>query len=103
MIIKYISNDGTEFDNEEACSSYELEKQLSFITMYDRERNPVSSPYNCRFVNLIDENSVSSFRNVLLERGLVIDGLKKPGVYMWSYDTKWLNLDEVMIDIRGGK
>lgn len=103
MIIKYISNDGTEFDNEEACSSYELEKQLSFITMYDRERNPIHNVYHCRFVKLINETCVSTFEEVLKIRDLNTYGLDKPGVYMWASDGEWVNLDEVMIAIRGGK
>ena len=103
MIIKYIANDGTEFDNEETCRAYEFEKQLSCITMYDCERNPIRDVYHCRFVKLINETCVSTFEEVLKIRGLITYGLDKPGVYMWTCDGEWINLDEVIIDIRGGK
>lgn len=100
----YIADDGKEFDDYDDCMDHERELEKSKIAMYDRDRNRITDFDACIYVNLITGSDVDTFIWLCASEACTAHGINKPGIYMWdNYYEVWVNLDQVMIDIRGGK
>lgn len=100
----YIADDGKEFDDYDECMDYESGLRMSQIKMYDFNRNTTMFVSMCEYVNLVTESDVDAFIYKCRLSGINTVGLDKPALYMWEgICGTWINLDQVMVDIRGGK
>ena len=99
----YISDDGTEFDNEDSCLDYEFNKIKHTLTYYDAAMDETDYVDDCVFVDLRTQEEVMRFRHILDVCGNHDGGIDEPGLYMW-WDTEgqWMNLDWLITYIRGG-
>lgn len=101
----YIAEDGTEFTDEDACGDYELGLLEKTLKCYDEDYNKCDIR-SATYVNLITCADVENFRKVSDCLGLDTDGIDKPGLYRYTYVNyyceQWLNLDDIIFNIRGG-
>lgn len=102
----YIADDGREFMSEDACTDYEFELLEKTFNCYDGTYNK-SKPEDCTYIDLPTAEDVERFKQYCDIMDLIDDGLDTPGLYMFDnrYYAKehWLNLDEVIVCIRGEK
>lgn len=102
----YISDDGREFTNEDDCTDYEFELLEKTFNCYDDKYNK-SRPEDCKFIDLPTVEDIERFKQYCDVMELIDEGLDKPGLYVFSEidycHDRWINLDEVMVRIRGEK
>lgn len=99
----FIADDGTEFDSENACGAYEIDCLEKTLKCYEEDYTE-SNIESCSFVDLTTDEDVETFKTVCDFHGVVSDGVDKPGLYMFDdtyRDSTWVNLDEVISNIRG--
>lgn len=101
----YISDDGKEFHDEDACLNHEfnIRKKMVSEYCYDVHCNK-STIDECVIVYLPDDEAVKAFVSVFDTCGLVYYGIDKPGLYIWTEcGDNWVNVDEVKARIKGGQ
>ena len=99
----YIADDGTVFEDEEECAEYELELFEKDLRLYNFRFKKVDHADECTYANLITANDVINFKKACKWYGLVNVGLNEPGIYTFScFRDYWINMDDVIIRIRGG-
>lgn len=63
MRIRYIADDGEEFDNREDCVRYEESRNLRDVKMLNREKQPTDDPFIAWYVYLSNAQAYGAFRN----------------------------------------
>ena len=98
----YIADDGTEFEDEEDCQEYEFNSLEKSLMLYDENCEKTDKVDECYFVNLVTDVDVQHFIEVITNYGTVVKGIDGPGLYMYGPIDSWINLDDVVVRIRGG-
>lgn len=102
----YIADDGREFMNEDECTDYEFGLLEKTFNCYDGKYNN-ASPEDCVYIDLPTVEDIERFKRYCDVSDIIDDGIDKPGLYMFDdknyINEYWLNLDEVMVRIRGKK
>lgn len=100
----YISDDGHEFTDEDACNDYEFKLLEKTFNCYDSKYNR-SKPDECKFIDLPTVEDVARFKEYCDILDLIDDGIDKPGVYIYTQTDychdEWVNLEEIIFKIRG--
>lgn len=98
----YIACDGTAFEDEDECGTYELDILEKSLECYDSNYNRTNVEA-CAFANLKTKKEVKTFREVCNLYGIVDDGIDGPGIYVYDnvFKDRWLNIDTIISHIRG--
>lgn len=100
MKVVYRAFDGTEFNDEAACKSYEYTKTKKSIVMLDWNGDIAPTPAQAALVWLKDEDANEAFRALAKECGdeeaANTIGKYDFGVFYWDEDLekyRWLSQD----------
>lgn len=100
MKVVYKAFDGTEFDNEPACKSYEYTKTRKSIVMLDCNGEIAPTPAQAALVWLKDEDANEAFHTIAKECGdeEAANTISKwdYGVFYWDEgleEYRWLSQD----------
>ncbi len=97
----YVASDGTEFDYEDSCESYEMKLLLNEFTMLDVFLHTTNDLGHALYVKLDTEEHVHKFIALCDYYEVTTCGLNAdmPGIYYYSgigYEDEWVNLDKVL-------
>lgn len=98
----YIADDGTEFEDEDSCNTYEMEQVAVSLPMYDDKYKRTDDPDLCTYVELLTYADLRKFRQLCKYCGCYTTGLDDLGLYMAGYDG-WLNLTTIIREIEKEK
>ena len=97
----YIAFDGTEFTCEDDCEGYEYKLLEKRLQCYDH--NCAKCGFDiCTYVKLVTEEDVNNLIEVCNYCSIKTDGIKEPGILMYTHDGKWLDITRVVANIYGG-
>lgn len=100
----YIADDGKEFTDEEDCADYEFNLLEKTLDIYNSRYEKADDVESCHIANLRTSADVKNFIKACDLYGITDDGIDGPGLYMYGdYGDIWVNLDDVILNIRGGK
>lgn len=102
----YVACDGTVFADIDTCGEYEVQLLEEELDMYTIHRARTTRADECFYAKLDTADKVSKFMTALEHYGIDTDGLKQPGIYMYTgrhRDDTWVNLTSVMADLEGSE
>lgn len=89
----YIAEDGKEFDNEDDCHSHEMTIMERELKLYNTKFQR-SNLDRCWYAVLENEDDVKRFIELCNYDGITLQGITKPGVYMYN-DRQWVPISEL--------
>lgn len=93
----YIADDGTEFEDEDDCRSYEFELIEQSLEMYDHTFEKCYNFDECFYARLNTPEDVRKFIELCGWNDITKKGVRKPGVYMYGdRDDTWINISEII-------
>lgn len=98
--MRYVADDGTEFDNEKECLEYEslqFDIENSFI-LYDEKLDKLSSDEadRCLYVNVLRRAAdVADYLYNHYGLGMNHDDIDKEGIYLYNDDGRFQLVDEL--------
>ena len=100
----YIAEDGTEFDCEDDCESYEIRLIEKRLVMYNHRLEKVDTVDSCQYAKLSTPKEVDDFIAVCKYEGVSCGGIKSPGLYTYAegvYGRKdaWINISNIIKSI----
>ena len=96
--MRYVADDGTEFETEKECLEYErsiADIENSFI-VYDAQLNKVNNIDYCYYVDILRRpKDVAEYLYNQYGLGMSTDDISKEGIYLYNEDGVFKNVDEL--------
>lgn len=82
----YIANDGTEFEDEYECITYDMELLCKSFETYNKDFDRIDFE-SAKYIVIHSEEELDNIAKVCEYNGWTVDGLEETGLY--RYDNSW--------------